>query len=89
MLLNPGGNVTGLTFVTVELASKRIQLLKEAVPAAKRLAILWNPNNPLNELELYPVWVRSESTRIPAFSCPMVQAMRTIVGERPTTSIKF
>jgi putative tryptophan/tyrosine transport system substrate-binding protein len=35
-LARPGGNLTGLTFVTVELASKRIQLLKDAVPIAKR-----------------------------------------------------
>src|SRR5262249_19530410 len=49
---HPGGNVTGLTFVTVELASKRIQLLKEAVPLAKRVAILWNPDNAINQLEL-------------------------------------
>jgi putative tryptophan/tyrosine transport system substrate-binding protein len=49
---HPGRNVTGLTFVTVDLASKRVQLLKEAVPAAQRLAILWNPENTLNKLEL-------------------------------------
>jgi putative ABC transport system substrate-binding protein len=48
----PGRNVTGLTFVTVDLASKRIQLLKEAVPTAQRVAILWNPDNSLNKLEL-------------------------------------
>jgi putative ABC transport system substrate-binding protein len=40
-LAHPGGNATGLTFVTVDLASKRIQLLKEAIPSAKRVAILW------------------------------------------------
>ena len=44
--------MTGLTYVTVELASKRIQLLKEAVPLAKRVAILWNPDNAINQLEL-------------------------------------
>jgi putative tryptophan/tyrosine transport system substrate-binding protein len=49
---HPGGNVTGLTFVTVDLASKRIQLLKEAVSAATRIAILWNPDNTINKLEL-------------------------------------
>ncbi|MEK6246086.1 MAG: ABC transporter substrate-binding protein [Pseudomonadota bacterium] len=48
----PGGNVTGLTFITVELAPKRIQLLKDAVPSAKRMAVLWNPNNVVNKLEL-------------------------------------
>jgi putative ABC transport system substrate-binding protein len=51
-LAHPGGNVTGLTLVTVELAAKRIQLLKEVVPAASRVAILWNPNNSINRLEL-------------------------------------
>ena len=49
---HPGRNVTGLTFVTVDLASKRIQLLKEAVPTAQRIAILWNSDNTLNKLEL-------------------------------------
>jgi putative ABC transport system substrate-binding protein len=51
-LAHPAGNATGLTFVTVDLASKRIQLLKEAIPAAQRLAILWNPENTINHLEL-------------------------------------
>lgn len=49
---HPGGNATGLTFVTVDLASKRIQLLKEVIPSAKRVAILWNPDNTINKLEL-------------------------------------
>jgi putative tryptophan/tyrosine transport system substrate-binding protein len=51
-LAHPGGNLTGLTFVTVELASKRMQLLKDAVPDAKRVAVLWNPSNVVNKLEL-------------------------------------
>jgi putative tryptophan/tyrosine transport system substrate-binding protein len=51
-LAHPGGNVTGLTLVAVELAAKRIQLLKEVVPPASRVAVLWNPNNSINKLEL-------------------------------------
>ncbi|MFL5070877.1 MAG: ABC transporter substrate-binding protein [Xanthobacteraceae bacterium] len=51
-LSHPGGNVTGLTLVTVELAAKRIQMLKEVVSTASRMAILWNPNNLINKLEL-------------------------------------
>jgi putative ABC transport system substrate-binding protein len=51
-LPRPGGNLTGLTFVTVDLASRRAQLLKDAVPTAKRMAVLWNPNNVVNKLEL-------------------------------------
>ena len=49
---DPGGNVTGITFVTVELAPKRIQLLHEAVPGSKRMGVLWKPDNVVNKLEL-------------------------------------
>lgn len=39
----PGGNVTGQSKLTPELAPKRLQLLKQAVPGLKRVAVLWNP----------------------------------------------
>lgn len=42
-LARPGGNVTGLTNQTVDLAAKRLQLLKEAIPRAKRVAVIFNP----------------------------------------------
>jgi putative ABC transport system substrate-binding protein len=41
-LSRPGGNVTGVTEVSTELSAKRLQLLKEAVPAITRVAVLWN-----------------------------------------------
>jgi putative ABC transport system substrate-binding protein len=44
-LARPGGNVTGLTTLSSELARKRLQLLKEIVPEASRVAVLWNPNS--------------------------------------------
>jgi putative ABC transport system substrate-binding protein len=44
-LARPGGNITGLSNNSDELAPKRLQLLKEAVPAASRLAVLRNPEN--------------------------------------------
>jgi putative ABC transport system substrate-binding protein len=43
----PGGNMTGLAFLAQELAAKRMQLLKEALPRASRVAVLSNPRNPL------------------------------------------
>jgi putative ABC transport system substrate-binding protein len=49
-LARPGGNVTGVTFVSSDLAGKRLQLLKEAVPGVKRVAVLWNPDHPDGEL---------------------------------------
>ena len=42
-LAHPGGNVTGLSNVNVELSGKRVELLKEAVPNLTRLAILTHP----------------------------------------------
>ena len=42
----PGGNVTGFTILGPELEGKRVQLLKEIVPALSRIAVMWNPANP-------------------------------------------
>ena len=46
-LARPGGNITGMTFVTLELDNKRLELLKEAVPKISRVAVLVNPANPI------------------------------------------
>jgi putative tryptophan/tyrosine transport system substrate-binding protein len=43
-LARPGGNITGLTNISPELAGKRLELLKEAVPGMARLAVLGPPN---------------------------------------------
>ncbi len=45
-LPRPGGNVTGLTDESVQLSAKRMQLLKEAVPQAALIAVLWNAKDP-------------------------------------------
>jgi putative ABC transport system substrate-binding protein len=46
-LARPGGNITGMTFVTLELDNKRLELLKEAIPKISRVAVLVNPANPV------------------------------------------
>ena len=45
-LAHPGGNVTGLSMMSTELNSKRLQLIKEAIPRLSRLGVLWNPDHP-------------------------------------------
>jgi putative ABC transport system substrate-binding protein len=51
-LARPGGNVTGLSLLTPELGSKRLELLKEAGLPLSRVAVLFNPANPASE----PQW---------------------------------
>jgi putative ABC transport system substrate-binding protein len=41
-LARPGGNVTGMSDNAIDLSAKRLQLLREAVPTASRIAVLWN-----------------------------------------------
>jgi putative ABC transport system substrate-binding protein len=40
---HPGGNITGLTLVNEDFLAKRLQILSEVVPGARRLVLLWNP----------------------------------------------
>ena len=47
-LARPGGNLTGINFVTAELAAKRLELLRALVPTATRVAVLVNPANTSN-----------------------------------------
>ena len=51
-LARPGGNVTGVTSIAPELASKRLALLKETVPATSRVAVLFNAGVPPAELAM-------------------------------------
>jgi putative ABC transport system substrate-binding protein len=61
-LARPGGNVTGLTRLSRELGGKRLELLKEAVSRAARVAVLYDPATPLSVIdvtEVLPVAARA------------------------------
>jgi len=45
-LARPGGNITGLTSLSVDVSLKQLEFLKEAIPRVARIAVLWNPDNP-------------------------------------------
>jgi len=51
-LARPGGNVTGQTLVATEQGTKRLELIKEALPDLARAAVLSNPNNASHRLQL-------------------------------------
>jgi putative ABC transport system substrate-binding protein len=45
-LARPGGNITGMTSIGVEIYGKRLELLNETVPKLARVAFIWSPTNP-------------------------------------------
>ena len=45
-LSRPGGNVTGVTFLSSALVTKRLELLRQLVPKAAAIAVLMDPNTP-------------------------------------------
>jgi putative ABC transport system substrate-binding protein len=77
----PGGNVTGLSVVSYDLAAKRLELLLEAVPGVRRIGILVDVGNPVNVeearqvqaaadklgLEGFPIAIRLAEDIVPAF----------------------
>ena len=68
-LARPGGNTTGLAFMSSELTSKRLELLKEVLPKAARIGILRNPENPshLSIVEALEPAARSLGLNLRAF----------------------
>jgi len=63
-LARPGGNVTGVTFLAVELLPKRLELLSELIPQARVIALLVNPNNANTEREMRNMQEAARAKRV-------------------------
>ena len=89
-LARPGGNLTGINMFATELVAKRLQLLRELVPATSHLAVLIDPSSPTTVettlRELKPA-ARAMGLEIRVFNASSSQeinaAFATFIGERP------
>ena len=89
-LARPGGNLTGINFFNVELAAKRLELLRELIPKVSRVGVLVNPANPAtSEATLRDVGLAARALGLQivvlnaSTSREINAAFATFVGERP------
>jgi putative tryptophan/tyrosine transport system substrate-binding protein len=77
-LARPGGNITGLSIQSTDLASKRLELLREIVPGLRRLAILGNASNPNAVMEMGEVQATARSFGIVEVITPKIRRAEDI-----------
>lgn len=88
-LARPDRNATGSTFVSSELAGKRLEFLKRAVPGARRVALLWERNNRNAQSEAMAAQTAAGVLGLVAESLPvdtqagLNAALRRIAADRP------
>ncbi len=63
-LARPGGNVTGMTDEVVQLSAKRVEMLKEAIPKAGLIAVIWNANDPGMTLRYHGIEQAARTVRV-------------------------
>ena len=92
-LARPGGNLTGINFFASELAAKRLELLRELVPGATRVAVLVNPANAratgttLRDMErLRAPWDCKSKCSTPAPAARSMRPSQTLCASGPTRS---
>jgi putative ABC transport system substrate-binding protein len=73
-LARPGGNVTGLSIQSTDIAAKRLALLREIVPGLRRLAIMTNLGNPASALETGEVQTAARALGIEATTVEITRA---------------
>lgn len=88
-LSHPGGNITGLTAISTEMDAKRLELLREVVPSASYIAVLWNASSPLQVLAEKQVQAAAHVLRMRVLSLgvkteeEIKSALAVMARERP------
>jgi putative ABC transport system substrate-binding protein len=63
-LAHPGGNITGATSLSVDLAGKQLELLKQLLPRISRIAVVWNPDNSWHPVAVKGLEDNARSSRV-------------------------
>jgi putative ABC transport system substrate-binding protein len=94
-LAHPGGNVTGMSALAADLAGKRVELLKEAVPRTSRVVVLWNSNNQSKVVEWKDTEIAARGVGLTLRSAEVLapeqldSAFAAILREKPDALITF
>ena len=91
-LNRPGGNITGISLLTVSMEAKRLQLLQELVPNAAVVAIIVNPDNPqvddqVNSLEAAARTIGKQILVFKASSESEIEAAFVALSRTPATAL--
>ena len=81
-LARPGGNITGVSMVLTELAAKGLELLKEVLPHATRIGVLWNPTTPSHAYVVKAVELTGQKLGVQLLMLPT----RTVEDFKPVFS---
>ncbi len=94
-LARPGGNITGLSALASDMAGKRLELLKEIVPRASRVAVLWNSSSQSKIAEWKDTQAAAKTMGLTLHSVEvrapgeLDTALASILRERPDAMIAF
>ena len=89
-IAQPGGNVTGIYVPLIDMAAKRVQLLKETVPSLTTLAIVWNPRNSAVHLQVKATEAAAQALGLKTFSVEvyshegLADAFHVLHAKRPS-----
>lgn len=87
-LARPGGNITGMSDFHAASVTKRLEVLKEAVPSLKRVGVLWVPSSETNARQLKDLQTTAPAAGLAIVSLPVSHAddiepaLKTMKGER-------